>query len=76
MTKKQNLAKPGAPKPFSIAEYEKQRRAIIERGCAELWVDEAELFRRVRGQLRDISRQFQSQRQPERGDTSPTKPQI
>lgn len=67
---------PDASKPFSIAEYEKQRRAIIERGCAELGVDEAELFRRARECLRDVSRQFQSERHPERGDASPTKPQI
>jgi len=57
----QKPALPDASKPFSIAEYEKQRLAIIERGCAELGVDEAELFRRVRERLMDISRQLQSQ---------------
>jgi len=57
----QKPALPDASKPFSIAEYEKQRLAIIERGCAELGVDEAELFQRVRERLIDISRQLQSQ---------------
>jgi hypothetical protein len=54
----QKPALPDASKPFSIAEYEKQRLAIIERGCAELGVDEAELFRRVRERLRFCCQQL------------------
>ena len=58
MTKKGKLAKPAPPKPSPWDEMERAQLAVVERLCAELGIDRAELFRRAQERLRYARQRF------------------
>jgi hypothetical protein len=62
MTKKPTPAKPDAPKPWSWADEETAQNAVVERLCAELGIDLANLFRRAKERLRDACKRILAER--------------
>ena len=66
MMKNLNPAKPDAPKPWSWAEEQRAQNAVVERLCAELGIDRAELFRRAKERLRYACQQMMNERRQSR----------
>jgi hypothetical protein len=58
MTKKLNPAKPDAPKPRTWKDEVRAQNERVERRCAELGIDQAELFLRAREKLRFFCQQL------------------
>jgi hypothetical protein len=58
MAKKRKPAKSAAPKPPSFDELMRAGNAAIERRCAELGIDRAELIRRAKEDIKRIQRRL------------------